>query len=451
MDSDVMTPPSVEENSPRREKVPIGPVRPTTGTSVAHALAPLLGALFADRLPVRIEFWDASAVGPMNGPGTVRVGSPDALNRLLWSPGELGMARAFVTGELELDGNIFAVLRSLQRATPADLKVGARFPALALKAARRLGVLRLPLPRPEEEALPRGRRHSKSRDAEVIRHHYDISNDFYRLMLGPSMTYSCGRFPTRTTSLEEAQLSKHELVCRKLGLTERPGMRLLDVGCGWGSMALHAAHQHGADVVGVTLSRAQAELARDRVSEAGLDGQIEIRLQDYRDLRGERFDAISSIGMFEHVGTARMAQYFTTLHDLLNDSGRLLNHAISSVGGSRIGRHSFIGRYVFPDGELIDVGQVVLAMEAAGFEVRDVESLREHYARTLHAWVENLHANWKEAVAEVGVRRTRVWLLYMAASANGFDDGGVSLHQVLGVKPDHAGRTLMPLTRRAWS
>ena len=200
-----MTPPLVEEDSPRPDVVPDRPARPTTGTSVANALAPLLGALFADRLPVRIEFWDASAAGPMNGPGTVRVGSPDALNRLLWSPGELGMARAFVTGELDLDGDIFAVLRSLPRAAPADLKLGARFPMLALKAARRLGALRLPLPRPGEEALPRGRRHSKSRDADVIQHHYDIGNDFYRLMLGPSMTYSCGRFPTPATGLEEAQ------------------------------------------------------------------------------------------------------------------------------------------------------------------------------------------------------------------------------------------------------
>ena len=190
-------------------------------------------------------------------------------------------------------------------------------------------------------------------------------------------------------------------------------------------------------------------MAGQRVAEAGLDEQVEIRVQDYRDLRGERFDAISSIGMFEHVGEARVAQYFSTLYALLSDGGRLLNHAISSVGGSRMSRTSFIGRYVFPDGELIDAGQVVLAMERAGFEVRDVESLREHYSRTLHAWVGNLQANWDAAVQEVGVRRARVWLLYMAASANGFDDGGVSLHQVLGVKPGAGMESGMPPTRRS--
>jgi cyclopropane-fatty-acyl-phospholipid synthase len=265
------------------------------------------------------------------------------------------------------------------------------------------------------------------------------------------MTYSCARFVTDDATLEEAQEAKHDLVCRKLGLSERPGMRLLDVGCGWGSMALHAARHYDAQVVGVTLSKRQADLARQRVTEARLDSKVEIRVQDYRDLRGERFDAISSIGMFEHVGEARAAEYFSTLYALLTDCGRLLNHAISSVGGSRMSRTSFIGRYVFPDGELIDAGQVMLAMERAGFEVRDVESLREQYSATLHAWVENLENNWDGAVREVGVRRARVWLLYMAASANGFDDGGVSLHQVLGVKASPEGKSLMPPTRRSWA
>jgi cyclopropane-fatty-acyl-phospholipid synthase len=422
------------------------PARPPA----AAAVAPLLHALFGSLLPVRFEFWDGSALGPDDGPGAVIVRSPGAISRMLWAPGELGLGRAYVTGELETEGDIFTVLQVLHDAAPPDLKAGARLSILAVKAAAQLGVLGLPPAPPAVEAAPHGRRHSKSRDVKVINHHYDISNEFYRLILGPSMTYSCARFVEDSTSLEAAQECKHDLVCRKLGLHEARGARLLDVGCGWGSLALHAAGRYGATVVGVTLSSPQADLARRRVKEAGFEEQIEIRVQDYRDLRGERFDAISSVGMFEHVGAEKMGAYFTTLHELLTDTGRLLNHAISRVGGSRMSHSSFIGRYVFPDGELIDVGQVVQAMEHAGFEVRDVESLREHYTRTLRAWVANLEKNWDAAVHEVGGQRARVWHLYMAASANAFEDGGISIHQVLGVRPDAHGHSAIPPTRRAW-
>jgi cyclopropane-fatty-acyl-phospholipid synthase len=250
--------------------------------------------------------------------------------------------------------------------------------------------------------------------------------------------------------LEEAQEAKHELICRKLGLHQRTGARLLDVGCGWGSMALHAARRHGARVVGVALSKEQVAEARRRVAEAGLEDQVEIRLQDYRDLRGETFDAISSIGMFEHVGASRMARYFETLHALLTPTGRLLNHAISKPGGSFLGRKTFVGRYVFPDGELLDVSTVIRAMQEAGFEVRDVESLREHYSKTLHRWVSNLEEHWDEAVGLVGLPRANIWRLYMAASANGFDDGGLAIHQVLGVVPGPDGTSGMPATRTDW-
>jgi cyclopropane-fatty-acyl-phospholipid synthase len=426
-------------------------VSPKRGANAATVVAPLLEGLFGHHLPVRFEFWDGSGIGPTDGPGTLIVRSPTAISRMLWAPGELGIGRAYVTGELRADGDIFSVLQALHNAARPDLRAGPRSAFLAMRAALQLGVLGRPPARPAEEASPRGRRHSKSRDAAVISHHYDISNEFYRLVLGPSMTYSCARFVEPSTTLEAAQQSKHDLVCRKLGLHEQRGLRLLDVGCGWGSLALHAASQYGAHVVGITLSTAQADLARLRVKEANLEDQVEIRVQDYRDLRGEQFDVISSIGMFEHVGTERTAEYFTNLHALLGDTGRLLNHAISSIGGSRMGRNSFIGRYVFPDGELIDVGQVILAMERAGFEVRDVESLREHYARTLRAWVGNLEANWDAIVAEVGVQRARVWHLYMAASANGFEDGGISIHQVLGVNPAADGRSGIPATRSTWA
>jgi len=426
------------------------PTGPAAGT-VAASLAPLLGALVDPQAPVAFHFWDGSAIGPDHPVGTVRLLSPDAVRRIVWAPGELGLSRAFVAGELTVDGDIFEVLTALRDASPKDLhKVDPRTLLATVRAARRLGALGGPLPPPPEEARPAGRIHSPARDARAISHHYDVGNDFYELVLGPSWTYSCARFVTPATTLEEAQAAKYELICRKLGLDRRPGQRLLDVGCGWGSMAMHAARHHDARVVGIALSHEQVDNAVERVRREGLEDRVEIRYQDYRDLRDEQFDAISSIGMFEHVGTARTAQYFATLRSLLGPTGRLLNHAISSPGGSRLGTRTFIGRYVFPDGELIDVGQVVLAMEAAGFEVRDVESLREHYARTLRRWVANLEANWDRAVELVGRPRADIWRLYMAGSAIGFEDGGIAIHQVLGVVPDADGTSGMPRTRGEW-
>jgi cyclopropane-fatty-acyl-phospholipid synthase len=384
----------------------------TNGRPAATHVAPLIEAL-APGLAARVELWDGSVVGPDDGP-PVRIRSADALRRLLWAPGELGLARAYVAGEIDFDGDLFDTLVAL-RPAGARLRIGSRQLAAIVAAARETGAIGPPPPAPPEEARPHGIRHSRARDAEAVSHHYDVGNDFYRLVLGPSMTYSCARFADAGMTLEDAQRSKHDLVCRKLGLHERSGARLLDVGCGWGSMAIHAASTYGTQVVGITISREQFDAAVRRVAKAGVEGLVEIRLQDYREVEGERFDAISS------------------------------------VGGSTLGPRTFVGRYVFPDGELIDVGRVVLAMEGAGIEVRDVESLREHYATTLRQWVANLEARWDDAVALVGEHRARIWRLYMAASAVGFEDGGVALHQVRGVAPEADGTTGMPRTRDGWA
>ncbi|HXY92937.1 MAG TPA: cyclopropane-fatty-acyl-phospholipid synthase family protein, partial [Acidimicrobiia bacterium] len=299
---------------------------------------------------------------------------------------------------------------------------------------------------PPEEARLHGRRHSRERDAQAIAYHYDLSNDFYRILLGPSLTYSCAVWASPEVGLEAAQEAKLELVCRKLGLT--PDTRLLDVGCGWGSMVLHAARHHGVRAVGVTLSRAQAELASKRVAESGLSDLVEIRLQDYRDVTDGPYDAISSIGMFEHVGLAMLETYFDRLHELLRPGGRLLNHGISRAPGGRARARpwsrSFIDSYVFPDGELHEVGSVISTIQRRGFEARHMESLREHYALTLRAWLANLEGRWDEAVALVGQARARVWRLFIAASAVRFEDDAVQVHQVLAVKT-HDGASGMPL------
>ena len=437
-------------SKPHERQTEPTPTGPPIGA--AAAAAPLIAAMLGDKLTIRFDFWDGSSLGPAEPVGVIHVRSADALRRLIWSPNELGVGRAFVAGDLEVEGDIYAIVTAVRDVSRSNVKMSATDKLAAVTAARKLGAIGRPLAPPPEEARPPGwRRHTKPRDAAAISHHYDVGNDFYRLVLGPSMTYSCARFSEPGMDLAAAQASKHELICRKLGLHDRPGQRLLDVGCGWGSMAMHAAEHHGAQVVGVTISAEQAESARRRVIDAGLADRVEIRLQDYRDLRGESFDAISSVGMSEHVGRERIDEYFSVLRSALRPYGRLLNHAISSVNGSKMSKRGFMYRYVFPDGELLDVGATVLAMERAGFEVRDVESLREHYALTLRQWVANLEADWERAVELAGEARARIWRLYMAGSAVGFEDGGINVHQVLGVVPDENGTSAMPPTRHGWT
>jgi cyclopropane-fatty-acyl-phospholipid synthase len=405
-------------------------------------LAAAIEKVLGGSSPIAIECYDGSRIGPADAPCALILRSPKALQYAVTAPGELGIARAYVSGELDVRGDIFEALALRENLPEVRLK-----PAEWIELARLLGVKTLrPLPPPPEEARLRGRRHSKARDASAIAHHYDVSNDFYRIVLGPSMTYSCGVWPTVGAGLETAQATKYELVCRKLGL--EPGMRLLDVGCGWGGMVMHAAQHHGVRAIGITLSRRQAEWARRCVHEAGLDDRVEIRVQDYRDVHDGPFDAVSSIGMFEHVGAAKLDEYFSCLFGLVRPGGRLLNHGISRPanrgGRARFMRRGFIDRYVFPDGELHEVGSVVSRLQKAGFEARHVEGLREHYALTLRSWVRNLEQAWPAAVAEVGEGRARVWRLYMAASAVGFEDGAVQIHQVLAVRAEK-GASGLPL------
>ena len=413
-------------------------------------MARALEAVLGPDLPIAVRAYDGSRLGPADAPATLLVRSPVVFRRLITAPGELGMGRAYVAGELDVEGDLYSALAALADRMPDVRAFGPRQWAEVLRLAGssvlRTGFAALPVP-PEEAHLS-GVRHSKERDAAAIAHHYDISNAFYRIVLGPSMTYSCAVWESGDVTLEDAQAAKYELVSRKLGL--EPGMRLLDVGCGWGGMVLHAAANHGVRAVGVTLSRRQAEWAEKAVAEAGLADRVEIRHQDYRDVRDGPFDAISSIGMFEHVGLSQLRVYFGGLRRLLRAGGRLLNHGVArppNAGRTRFQPNSFIDRYVFPDGELHEVGSVVSTMQGTGFEVRHVESLREHYALTLRAWVSNLEASWDEAVAEVGPGRARVWRLYMAASALNFEAGRTQVHQVLAVRSD-GGRSGLPLRPR---
>ncbi|HSA53140.1 MAG TPA: class I SAM-dependent methyltransferase [Yinghuangia sp.] len=435
-------------------------------TDAAERLARLVRVPLGGPLPLRLRAWDGSEVGPLGGPVLV-VRNRRALRQLAWKPGELGLARAWVAGDLDIEGDLYEALirlSSVARACRTEGSPEHRVGRRTLAALRSPGNLRLavealalagvglPPPPPREEAVSRhGRLHGLRRDREAVTHHYDVGNDFYSLVLGPSMVYSCAYWENPQATLEEAQYAKLDLICRKLGL--RPGQRFLDVGCGWGELVAHAVEHYGVQAVGITISEEQAVFARKRLAGAGWSDRAEIRVQDYREIEDGPYDAISSIGMAEHVGSAQFRTYADIMRTLLRPGGRLLNHQIACrprADGVPHRAGEFIGRYVFPDGELAPVGTTTALLEEAGFEVRDVEALREHYARTLRAWVANLERNWAEAARLTTIGRARVWRMYMAASALAFEENRIGVNQILAVRTTAAGNAKMPPTRTQW-
>jgi cyclopropane-fatty-acyl-phospholipid synthase len=418
-------------------------------------IAEAVSRLMRDGMPFRLEAYDGSSAGPVDAPFTARLVNERGLAYLMTAPGDLGFARAFVSGDLELDGVSLADPYEMMALVQSRLRLRVPGPAELLQIVRSLGLSNLkPPPPPPEEHQPRwrrmveGLRHSKARDAEAIHHHYDVSNRFYEVVLGPSMAYTCAVFPDEDATLEQAQFEKFDLVCRKLGL--KPGDRLLDVGCGWGGMVRHAAQHYGVQALGVTLSRQQAEWAQQAIKDEGLDHLAEVRFGDYRDVEEEGFDAVSSIGLLEHIGVRNYPDYFTFLQGKLRVGGRMLNHCITRRDGSLSTKAgAFIDRYVFPDGELAPVGTIVTAMHDHGLEVRHVEDLREHYALTLRDWCRNLERGWDDALGEVSLGVAKVWGLYMAGSRLAFERNEIGLHQVLGVKVGDDGDAQMPL-RPTW-
>jgi cyclopropane-fatty-acyl-phospholipid synthase len=404
--------------------------------TVAARLQRGLGPLVGGELPVRLRAWDGSEAGPADAP-LVEVRTPDALRRLLWHPGELGAAQAFVTGEIEVHHDLAQALthvRDVARRRGLRGRPSAARVAAAIRAALQVGALG-PAPRPpDSQASIRGRLHSKLRDRRATSHHYDLSNEFYRLILDETMAYSsaywCATGPAY--SLADAQRDKLSLVCRKVGLEE--GMRLLDVGCGWGSLSLHAAEHFGATVTGITISAEQKKFVDQRIRERGLEDRVEIRLQDYRDVTG-RFDAVASIEMGEHVGASNYPTYVEVLRSSVRPGGRVLVQQMSRPGGRHPGGGPFIESFIAPDMHMRPVGETVAYLEDGGLEVRDVHGLREHYVRTVEGWIQRFEAHEDELRELVGEEVLRVWRLYLVGGAMAFRDGRMGVDQILAVRP----------------
>lgn len=412
--------------------------------TVAAELEKVLRPLVRGELPVHVTAWDGSTAGPADAPHVV-LNSPDALRRIVWSPGELGVAQAYVTGVLEVEGELGDALRHLWSvAVERDLR-GARLSpadvARLVRTAAKLGALGKPLPRPATQAHIGGRLHSIMRDRAAISHHYDLSNDFYSLILDPEMAYSSAYFTRNLPGapldsgygIAEAQHDKLDLVCGKLGLG-KPGMRLLDVGCGWGALALHAAKYYGAHVVGVTISREQKDFIDTRIAESGLQDCVEIRLQDYREIPDNSFDAVASLEMGEHVGEKNYAQYAKALHDKALPGARVLVQQMSRRG-KHPGGGPFIESFIAPDMTMRPVGETVGYLERAGLELRDVQTLREHYVMTVAQWLRNFESHWDDVVSMVGLEMARVWRLYLVGGGLSFEQGRMGVEQILLVKP----------------
>jgi len=422
-------------------------------TRETRTIADLVDAAVEGPLPLRITAYDGSKTGPDSAPRALHIANHRAVSYLATAPGDLGMARAYTTGDLVVEGvhpgNPYDALVDLER-----LHFRRPDPRLLLDLARVLGPRGLtPPPPPSQEALPRwrrvteGLRHSFTRDQEAIHHHYDVSNRFYEHVLGPSMAYTCAVFPTQESDLDEAQENKYRLVFDKLGLA--PGDRLLDIGCGWGGMVRYAARQ-GVEALGVTLSKEQAAWARDAIEREGLGELASVRFDDYRNVTERGFDAISSIGITEHIGVRNYPAYFQWMLAHVREGGMVLNHCITRPDNRPRSVGPFIDRYIFPDGELTGSGRIITTMQDAGFEVLHEENLREHYALTLAGWCENLVEHWSDCVDEVGEATARVWGLYLAGSRRGFERNVVQLHQVLATRLDQSQLPQVPL-RPWWS
>jgi cyclopropane fatty-acyl-phospholipid synthase-like methyltransferase/DUF1365 family protein len=422
----------VQPRPPHHSEVPVR-------NTAAQRLTGLVHDVTGSELPVRLRAWDGTEAGPVDGPVVV-LRSRRALRRLLWAPGELGLARAYVSGDLDVEGDLAdgfrRVWRTARERPTSGVTVSPSRLAGAVLTAARLGALGIAPRPPAGEARLHGRLHTTPRDRAAIAHHYDLSNDFYELLLDDTMAYSCAYFTDPAQPLAGAQRAKLDLICRKLRL--EPGMRLLDVGCGWGSLVLHAAEHYGVTATGVTLSAQQRDFVAKRIADRGLTDRIEVRLQDYRELieTDGQFDAVSSIEMGEHVGEEQYPHYAGILFTALKPGGRLLLQQMSRRHDSAPGGGAFIESYIAPDMHMRPMSQTIAFLERAGFEVRDIEAMREHYVRTVEHWIATLERRWDEFVKLVGEEVARVWRLYLVGGALSFEEGRMGVDQFLAAKPE---------------